>query len=281
MKLKVYFLLLTMVSAILLSGCSSKSKEVSDQMPESTVYFTAKYLDKDLNGDQIADPISIECKKHSYNHLNDYKITVKSGTKEHTYSGSTDNLNSGINFWPGGLDGVCEYFYLTAEGPSADPCAIFFRLDKDGVKKIMDVYGIIKEIGPESKVYTDYSTTQDKYKQLLSYYDLKKGQVVFIPKTDLIGKPLEYDHTLILFNEVESQHRSFMSNVYLEKEEDINKILSMYSKDDVAKVIKPHEKLAIMDIDRGPKDNYISNVRIKVRCTDGSEGWLEWMNGGD
>lgn len=72
-----------------------------------------------------------------------------------------------------------------------------------------------------------------------------------------------------------------MSNVYLEKEEDINKILSMYSKDDVAKVIKPHEKLAIMDIDRGPKDNYISNVRIKVRCTDGSEGWLEWMNGGD
>lgn len=281
MKLKMYTLLLSMILAILTSGCSSKSKEASDPMGESRVYFTAQYLDKDLNGDQIADPISIECKKHVYNYLNDYKITVELGKKDLTYKGSAANLNSGINFWPKYPDEGYQYFYLTADGPSDDPSAIIFELDKKGIRMIIEAYGIIKEFDMDGKLYTDYSRTQDKYKQLLSYYDLKKGNAVFIPKEQLVGKPLEYDHRLILFNDVKSKSRSFMSNVYSESDEDLKSTLSSYAKGEVAKVIEPHEKLTIMDIDRGDSGNHIINVRIKVRCGDGTIGWLEWMNGGD
>lgn len=207
---------------------------------------------------------------------NSFKISISSKGKEYNLEGYGAMLIPRIFF--ADFDDTDEHvdFYVYDDGLSADPATTIYRLTDEGIKELIGLQGHITSYDGKGRIFTDYSKTYDKYKQVLSYYELDKG-VVYVPKEELVGRPLEYDKKLILYNQTEDSYGTLMSDV------DVDYFIDQIDKKYIAKVTEPNEALKIVDIDNSFQKMHegVINIRIKVETPDGKQGWLEWMNGGD
>lgn len=307
MKKRSLTILLCIVITAGLAGCSNESKED----PEKATITTAKIITpsttmknnnqelnfkRDLDKDGIEEGIKIIFKfgnegssteEVDMGKVKTYEIIITSGDKQYTYEAKNEtNVIPQVKF--ADFDTKDKYieFYINSEGPSDDHSSAIYKFDNNNIKKIYDTVGYIKEYDREGKIYTEFSKTCDKYAITLSYYDINKGKVEFINKESLKGRKLQYDNSLILFTDSAYKSNHLISGLYdsMGKEE-INKIISSYDKDSIVKVCEPNEVLTIIDIDNTYhstfKEGRERNIRIKVRISDGKEGWLEWLNSGD
>lgn len=305
MKKNSLVVLLCIALALGTIGCSNESKistkktktaatnnsQISPSKNQQEVTFK-----RDINKDGAEENIKVifKCEVQEKG-LNDaipiraqsYEIDVTSGDKHYTYEAKdVCNVIPEVKF--ADFDTKDKYieFYINSEGPSDDPSSAIFRFDNNDIKKICDTVGYIKEYDREGKIYTDFSKTYDKYAVALSYYDINKGKVQYLNKNNLIGKKLQYDNSLILFTDYTDKSKYYKS--YIDDnsgKEEIQKVISNYSKDSIVKVCDPNEVLTITDIDNTYhglfKEGKERNIRVKVKTSDGKEGWLEWLNGGD
>jgi hypothetical protein len=284
-------------SIIAVTGCSCSQKPsdnartVTKSVSKSSNFKVSQELNykRDLDSDGVEEIINFIFyeKQGSNTHDQYYNISITSGPKQYSYKSDTNyNISTNVNFADLDTNDRFTEFYVNSEGPSDDPGSAIYRLDKGGIRKICDTAGYITEYDRGGKVYTNFSRTQDKYGVDLSYYDIRKGSLVFADKRSLIGKKLQYDNSLILFTDMADKNKLCVSYVNDNQGiEEVNKTLANYNKDSIIKLCKPNEKLTITDIDNTYhgmfKDGNPRNIRIKVKAPDGKEGWLDWLNGGD
>ncbi|KYH33288.1 hypothetical protein CLTEP_21460 [Clostridium tepidiprofundi DSM 19306] len=245
---------------------------------------------RDLNKDGTKEEISIIFKHMENNSMQNYTITINTKGKKYTFKkDDIYNVFPKINFADFDINDKYIEFYIESDGPSDDPNSTIYRFDND-IKEICNIPGTIVSYDGFGKIYTTYSKTNDKYKVLLSYYDINEKKFVFNDKNNLIGKNLQYNNSLILFTDSADTSgvnkvicNSIIDNNMQKKE--IQKLLDRYNKETIVKVCKPNEILTIVDIDNTYHGNFKNgnpkNIRIKVRTNDNKEGWLDWLNGGD
>lgn len=310
MKEKSLTVLLSIALTLSITGCSNerqvdaeKTKTESTSSIRTTKNSTDSVSSKkndteltyrrDLNRDGIEEIIKVIFKYDTAGggmpeKAQSYDIYISSGDKQYTYEAKAEsNVNSDTIYFTDfeTKDNYIE-FYINSEGPSDDNMSAIYRFDGDGIKRVCDTVGYIREYDREGKIYTEFSKTHDKYAVTLSYYDINKGKVQFLSKSSLIGKKLQYDNSLILFTDNTNKSKSYKS--YIDDnsgKEEVQKVISIYNKDSIVKVCEPNEVLTITDIDNTYhglfKEGRERNIRIKVKASDGKEGWLEWLNGGD
>ena len=245
---------------------------------------------KDLNKAGTKEKINIIFKHKGNSNIQNYTITIESKGKKYTFEkNDIYNVFPKINFADFDANDKYIEFYIESDGPSDDPNATIYRFD-NGIQEVGNISGTIDSYDEFGKIYTSYSKTHDKYKVLLSYYDINKRALVFNDKDNIIGKKLEYDNFLILFTDSADTRglnkincNSIIDNNMDKKE--IQEILDRYNKETIVKVCAPNEILTITDIDstyHGKfKEGISRNIRIKVKTSDNKEGWLDWLNGGD
>lgn len=282
-----------------LFGCSNDSKVTTKNISESIVVKIPnqeQIYKRDLNKDSVEEIIKVifkyenqgpNTKKEAPLKVNGYGITVTNGGKEYTWEeNSISNLIPIVEFADFDTSDKYIEFYIDSDGPSDDPGSAVYRFDDNGIIKICDTVGYIKEYDRVGKIYTDFSKTCEKYGVTLSYYDISKKCVEFINKSSLIGSKLQYDISLILFAD-SADLNSFCNSTIEDNlgKEEINKIVSSYNKDNIIKVCEPNEVLTIIDIDNTHHGMFMEgrerNIRIKVKTPEGKEGWLDCLNGGD
>jgi hypothetical protein len=252
---------------------SSETETTEEESKEESI---DKRFEKDINMDGTKEIIDIAFGKEK----SSFNISVNNNGKKFTYEGYGCVITDELYF--ADLDDGDEYveFYILDEGLSYDPTTYVFRLTGEGIKQIMELDGYLTGYDGKGKMYTEFSRTADKHKQLLAYYELDKG-VVYASKEDLYGKSLEYDITLVIHKEpLESTARN--SRSIFDPEDEQLKIWAK-SSDASVRITEPGEKLKILDIDNSNAKEYgkIRNIPIKVETTDGVQGWIGWLNGGD
>lgn len=291
--------LITIILCLIIAaaGCSSRQKtndhinKVTAKVSNSdTLKVTNESTYKrDLDNDGVEEMIKFTFYETQDSNIHEqyYTITITSGPKHYTYKSDNDNnISNYVHFADFDTKDKSVEFYINSEGPSDDPSSSIYRFDKKGIRKVCITAGYVTEYDREGKIYTDYSKTHDKYGVLLSYYDIRKGSLVFAEKHSLIGKKLQFDNSLILFTD--SADKKWHCESYVNDNqgmEEINKRLAGLDKENVAKICRPNEELIITDIDSTYhgmfKVGNPKNIRIKVKTPDGKEGWLDWLNGGD
>ena len=283
-----------------ITGCSSEIKGKSKESKAAITNGSSGNTDvknsdqelcfkRDLNKDGVEENIKVifKSKEAISERAQSYVIIINTGDKKYTYEAESEsNVIPGVNF--SDFDTKDKYieFYISSEGPSGDPSSSIYRFDNSGIKKLCDTVGHIKEYDREGKIYTEFSKTNDKYTVTLSCYDINKGKIEFVDKKNLVGKKLQYDNSVILFTD--SAFKNRLSVSYLndnDGKEEKDRIISNYERDSIVKVCEANEILTIVDIDITYggifKDGTGRNIRIKVKTSEGKEGWLEWLNGGD
>ena len=133
----------------------------------------------------------------------------------------------------------------------------------------------------KGKICTNFSTTNDKNKILLSYYELGKG-VVYLDNKEVIGSYLQYDRNLILFKT--DKNGGLSGGINIKTDEEINKFMAeQNNQGQFVKITKRNEKLKVVNVDYEAysRINVDRNIPIKVEAEDGKQGWLMWLNGGD
>ena len=239
--------------------------------------------EKDLNNDGIKEKINIlfKYRENENNDIQSYAITIESKNKKYTFEkNEMYNVISKINFADFNTNDKYIEFYIESDGPSDDPDSAVYRFDND-IKEICNISGTIDDYDGLGKIYTSYSRTNDKYRVLLSYYDINKKSLIFNSKGNIIGKKLQYNNPLILFtdsadiagsNEINCE--SLISNDI--KKDEMQDILNKYNKKTIVKVCDPNEILTILDIDNTYHGNFKNgierNIRIKVKTIDNKEG---------
>jgi hypothetical protein len=263
------------------NGTKVSTSEINNSKPDTEMTYK-----RDLNKDGVEETIKIIFQYEKPGTLKKYSIIITSDSRQYTYEAEDDNIIANVKF--ADFDTKDKYieFYINDDGPSGDPSSKIYRFDNGEIKKICATSGYIKEYNGEGQIYTDFSKTNDKFGVVLSYYDINKVKEVFSNKTDLIGKKLQYDNSLILFTDLAYKEGSCQS--YIDDnfgKENVQKIIAGYNKDTIVKVCEPNEALEIVDVDNTYhglfKDGITRNIRIKVKTSDGKEGWLDWLNGGD
>lgn len=305
MKKKSLAVLLCIALTLGTIGCSNGSKintektktattnnsQISSSKNEQEVTFK-----RDINKNGVEENIKVifKCEVQEKGlkdaipiRAQSYEIHVTSGDKHYTYEAKDiSNVIPDVKFTDFDTKDNYIEFYINSEGQSDDNNSAIYRFDGNNIKKICDTAGFISEYDREGKIYSEYSKTHDKYAVTLSYYDINKGKVQFLNKNSLIGKKLQYDNSLILFTDYTDKSKSYKS--YIDDnsgKEEVQKVISNYSKYSIVKVCDPNEVLTITDIDNTYhglfKEGKERNIRVKVKASDGKEGWLEWLNGGD
>lgn len=296
---KTYFGIIVIVAIIFsLIGYTIKAKSINDSTEnnvseengnlENNKPDDVQVYKRDLNNDGIEETIKITFQYEKDGIQNQkYLISIISSDKEYTFEEKdVIGIVPKVSFSDFNIKDKYIEFYINSEGQSDDPSSAIFRFDGNEIKKIYDTVGYIEKYDGEGKIYTDYSRTNDKFSVLLSYYDIVTGKVVYNDKNNLVGKTLQYDNSLILFSDSPNVDGAFESYVddSIGKEE-IQKIISKFKKEDIVKVCNPNEILTIVDIDNTNygmfKEGNPRNIRIKVKTSEGKEGWLHWLNGGD
>jgi hypothetical protein len=248
---------------------------------------TVQTFEKDINNDAQKEIIKVVFNNNLAESSCKYTVTVTSGGKDYTISDETDNPLSNIYFADFNVKDNLYEFYFEQDGASDDPVTNIFMFDKVLKKDTID--GFITSYDGAGRVLTEFSRTNDKNRLLLSYYQVGQG-IILQPKNLLIGKYLQYDSKLILFNTVQDdsdKEASFMSLAGSELSDDqlIQFIDRNYTKDQIAGIAKENEKLKVVDVDYDSYDRlsdpFMRNVPIKVQKEDGKKGWLVWMNLGD
>lgn len=272
---------------IIFNEKASSTTELTNKKKKS--YDELNY-EKDLNNDGIREKINILFKYRENDDIQNYIITIKSKNKKYTFEkDEMYNIVPKIDFADFNINDKYVEFYIESDGPSDDPNFTVYRFDND-IKEICNISGAIDNYDGLGKIYTSYSRTHDKYKVLLSYYNINKKTLIFNSRSNIIGKKLQYNNSLILFtdsadiagsNKINCE--SVISNDI--KKDEIQNILDKYNKETIVKICNPNEILKIVDIDNtyhgNFKDGIERNIRIKVKTNDNKKGWLDWLNGGD
>lgn len=235
-----------------------------------------QHFEKDINMDGTKEIIDISFGKEK----SSFYISINCNGKKFNYEGFgciiTDEL------YIADLDDRDKYveFYILDEGPSDDPRTYIFRLTGEGIKQIMELDGYLSKYDGKGKMYTEFCKTYDKYKQVLAHYDLDKG-VIYASKEELQGKTLEYDTKLVIHKEPLQSTAHNSRSIFDFDTSEVKEWVKEWG--DSVRVTEPGEKLKILDIDNSNVREYgkVRNIAIKVETTDGVQGWIGWLNGGD
>lgn len=235
-----------------------------------------RYYEKDINMDGTKEIIEVSFGEEK----SSFYISISCNGKKFNYEGFGCIITDELYF--ADFDHRDNYveFYILDEGPSDDPRTNIFRLTGEGIKQILELDGYLTEYDGKGKIYTEFSKTYDKHKQLLAHYELDKG-VVYASKEDLQGKTLEYDIKLVIHKESLERTTHNTRSVFDFRDSEVNEWIKSWG--DSVRVTEPGEKLKILDIDNSDVREYgkVRNIAIKVETTDGVQGWIGWLNGGD
>ncbi len=258
---------------------NEKWKKVNDFSIEEQKEYN-KSIEKDINGDGIQETIKVVLKEDNY------KLTISSAGKDYVVNGNLESIQNKLYMADFDVNDKFKELYINYDGPSSDPGVVIFRFTGNKIQKINELEGYIDSYDGKGKIYSEFSRTNDQNRVVISYYELGKGQAT-PPRSEIINKYLQYDSRLILFNNIkDDSHLTFMSMSGITDINELQKYIGEhYTKAQIAKITNLNEKLQIIDIDydaySSTGEKYIRNIPIKVKASDGKQGWIVWPNGGD
>lgn len=250
------------------------------------------YMEKNQYQEIIKKDINLDGKDETLtatftrdNDFTKYEIEVNSNGKSYKINGDCGvNITPNLYFADFCFSDNYINFYINYTIEDDYHCTTIFQFNEDGIKKLLDLQGYLESYDGNKKIYSELSKTTDKNKIPISYYELGKG-VAYPLKSSTIGKYIQYEKKLLIFNDIcdkNSRNYSFMSLLG----NDDDNWRNYYKEGQVIAITKPNEKLKILDIDYEAysdidgSERRVRNIPIEVQTEDGKQGWLVWINGG-